>query len=164
MHQETDQVAVPISLTVNGRDVALSVTATEPLAETIRQRLGLTGTKIGCGTGACGACTVLRDGRRIVSCLAPAASCDGSRITTIEGLASDGRLHRLQAAFIEHDALQCGYCTPGQILSACGLLNEVEPADLNTDVIRELMSGNLCRCGAYPFIVAAIAAVAEGGE
>ena len=128
-----------------------------PARTVIRDQLGLTGTKKGCDMGACGACTVLVDGRRIKSCLALAASYDGTNVTTIEGIGTPEHLHPLQAAFIRHDALQCGYCTPGQILSAIALLAE-KPADLAA--IREGMSGNLCRCGAYPNIVAAIAEVA----
>ena len=120
----------------------------------MREHLDLTGTKKGCDQGQCGACTVLMDGRRINSCLTFAVMCDGARITTIEGLAADGALHPLQQAFIDHDAFQCGYCTPGQICSAAGLIAEGRAK--TADDIRELMSGNICRCGAYPNIVAAI--------
>ena len=148
---------IAISLTINGnrRDVRVALTAT--LLDLIRDQLGLTGTKKGCDMGACGACTILASGRRIVSCLALAASYDGADITTIEGVGTSENLHPLKSAFIRHDALQCGYCTPGQILSALALLSE-KPQTL--DAIREGMSGNLCRCGAYPNIVAAIAEVA----
>ena len=148
---------IRISLEINGRDHEFSASACDTLLDVLRDTLGMTGTKKGCDMGACGACTVLADGRRIKSCLALAASCDGRPITTIEGIGGTDTLHRLQDAFIRHDALQCGYCTPGQIMSALALLEE-KPANL--DVIREGMSGNLCRCGAYPNIVAAIAEVA----
>jgi xanthine dehydrogenase YagT iron-sulfur-binding subunit len=149
--------SVALSLTINGtrHDVDLASNAT--LLDLIRDQLGLTGTKKGCDMGACGACTVLVRGRRIKSCLALAASHDGESITTIEGIGTLEALHPLQAAFIRHDALQCGYCTPGQILSGIALLAE-KPQSL--DAIREGMSGNLCRCGAHPNIVAAIAEVA----
>jgi xanthine dehydrogenase YagT iron-sulfur-binding subunit len=120
----------------------------------LRERLDLTGTKKGCDHGQCGACTVLANGKRIVSCMTLAVMYDGAEITTIEGLASGDALHPLQQAFIEHDAFQCGYCTPGQICSAAGLIAEGHAQ--TADDIRELMSGNLCRCGAYPNIVAAI--------
>src|SRR5881392_245613 len=143
-----------ITLTVNGRETQLSVAPWTTLLDALRDRLGLTGTKKGCDHGQCGACTVLVDGRRINSCLTLAVMKDGAQVTTIEGLAKDGALHPLQQAFIEHDAFQCGYCTPGQICSAAGLLAEARAKD--ADEIRELMSGNLCRCGAYPNIVAAI--------
>jgi xanthine dehydrogenase YagT iron-sulfur-binding subunit len=125
----------------------------------LRERLGLTGTKKGCDHGQCGACTVLIDGVRVNSCLQLAVMRDGAQITTVEGLASDGVLHALQRAFIEHDAFQCGYCTPGQLCSAVALLRETPNPD--EDEIREWMSGNLCRCGAYPNIVAAIKSVAQ---
>ena len=124
------------------------------LLDALRDHLALTGTKKGCDHGQCGACTVLVDGRRVNSCLTLAVMKDGAEITTVEGLARDGALHPLQQAFIDHDAFQCGYCTPGQICSAAGLLAEGRARD--ADEIRELMSGNLCRCGAYPNIVAAI--------
>ena len=124
------------------------------LLDALRENLGLTGTKKGCDMGQCGACTVLIDGKRVNSCLQLAVQQEGRSITTIEGLARNGKLHAMQQAFIAHDAFQCGYCTPGQILSACALLQERKPAD--DDEIRERMSGNICRCGAYPNIVAAI--------
>ena len=127
------------------------------LLDLLRERLDLTGTKKGCDRGQCGACTVLIDGRRINSCLALAASLDGAEVTTIEGLADGETLHPVQAAFIAHDGFQCGYCTPGQIMSAIGCLSEGRAH--TAAEIREAMSGNLCRCGAYPNIVAAIAAV-----
>jgi xanthine dehydrogenase YagT iron-sulfur-binding subunit len=145
---------IPINLVVNGVRRTLDLVAWTTLLDALRDHLTLTGTKKGCDHGQCGACTVLVDGRRINSCLTLAVMKDGSEITTIEGLASDGALHPLQQAFIDHDAFQCGYCTPGQICSAAGLLAEGRAGD--ADEIRELMSGNLCRCGAYPNIVAAI--------
>jgi xanthine dehydrogenase YagT iron-sulfur-binding subunit len=145
------------SLTLNGKTCEVGVPPSTTLLDLIRDHLGLTGTKKGCDMGACGACTVLADGRRIKACLALAASYEGASITTIEGIASATELHPLQAAFIKHDALQCGYCTPGQIMSAIAVLAE-QPKDRET--IRDAMSGNLCRCGAYPNIVEAIAEVA----
>jgi xanthine dehydrogenase YagT iron-sulfur-binding subunit len=124
------------------------------LLDALRDYLDLTGTKKGCDQGACGACTVLLDGKRVVSCLTLAAQCDGREVTTIEGLAQDGELHPVQAAFVRHDGFQCGYCTPGQIMSAVALLAEGRAG--SDAEIREFMSGNLCRCGAYQNIVAAI--------
>jgi len=145
-----------LSLTVNGvkREVALDDPRVT-LLDLLRERLDLTGTKKGCDRGQCGACTVLVDGRRINSCLALAASCDGAEILTIEGLADGDTLHPLQVAFIEHDGFQCGFCTPGQIMSAVGLLREGQAGD-DPERVREGMSGNLCRCGAYDGITAAI--------
>jgi len=146
--------SVSVNLTVNGARHTLDLDSRASLLDMLREHLDLTGTKKGCDQGQCGACTVLVDGRRVVSCLTLAVMMDGASITTIEGLATDGRLHPLQQAFIDHDAFQCGYCTPGQICSAAGLIAEGRaktPAE-----IRELMSGNICRCGAYPNIVAAI--------
>jgi xanthine dehydrogenase YagT iron-sulfur-binding subunit len=148
--------SVMVSLTINGTRHNIVIAPTATLLEVIRDQLGLTGTKRACDMGACGACTVLAESRRIKSCLALAASYDGAAITTIEGVGAPDNLHLLQAAFIRHDALQCGYCTPGQILSGIALIAE-KPKDLAA--IREGMSGNLCRCGAYPNIVAAIAEV-----
>jgi len=143
-----------VALTVNGTRHALSLDPRTSLLDLLREHLDLTGTKKGCDHGQCGACTVLVDGRRINSCLTFAVMLDGASITTVEGLAKDGKLHPLQQAFIDHDAFQCGYCTSGQICSAAGLIAE---GKANTaDEIRELMSGNICRCGAYPNIVAAI--------
>ena len=145
---------IPINIIVNGVRRTLNLVPWTTLLDALRDHLTLTGTKKGCDHGQCGACTVLVDGRRVNSCLTLAVMKDGSEITTVEGLARDGALHPLQQAFIDHDAFQCGYCTPGQICSAAGLLAEARAKD--ADEIRELMSGNLCRCGAYPNIVAAI--------
>jgi xanthine dehydrogenase YagT iron-sulfur-binding subunit len=133
------------------------------LLDALREDLSLTGTNMGCDQGACGACTVLLDGKRVLSCLTLAAQCDGRDVTTIEGLARDGHLHPVQEAFIRHDGFQCGYCTPGQIMSAVALLEEGRAG--SDEQIREFMSGNLCRCGAYPNIVAAIReAAGRAGE
>ena len=143
-----------VTLHVNGIDHKLSVAPWTTLLDALRLHLDLTGTKKGCDHGQCGACTVLVEGRRINSCLTLAVMKDGAQITTIEGLAQGGMLHALQQAFIEHDAFQCGYCTPGQILSAVGCVAEGHAG--NEADIREHMSGNLCRCAAYPHIVAAI--------
>jgi xanthine dehydrogenase YagT iron-sulfur-binding subunit len=147
-----------ITLNVNGRPYALAIESRVTLLDALREHLGLMGTKKGCDRGQCGACTVLANGRRINSCLALAAAHEGDEITTIEGLARGGRLHPVQAAFVEHDAFQCGYCTPGQICSAVALLSEAaaQGVELTDDEIRERMSGNICRCGAYPNIVAAV--------
>jgi xanthine dehydrogenase YagT iron-sulfur-binding subunit len=154
------QQAFAITLTVNGEEHRLEIDARTTLLDALRDRLHLTGTKKGCGLGQCGACTVLVDGRRIVSCLTLAVMNQGRSITTIEGLA-DGELHPVQQAFIDHDAFQCGYCTPGQIMSAIGLIREGRTR--SDDEIRENMSGNLCRCGAYVNIVSAIKdAIARG--
>jgi xanthine dehydrogenase YagT iron-sulfur-binding subunit len=152
---------VAVTLRVNGVDHQLRLDPRVTLLDALRDTLGLTGTKKGCDQGACGACTVLLDGKRVVSCLTLAAQCDGRQVTTIEGLSQDGGLHPLQEAFIRHDAFQCGYCTSGQILSAVSLLAEGRAG--SDEEIREFMSGNLCRCGAYPNIVAAIREVAEAG-
>jgi xanthine dehydrogenase YagT iron-sulfur-binding subunit len=135
-------------------DVQLHAAPWTTLLDALRDHLDLTGTKKGCDHGQCGACTVLLDGRRINSCLALAVMHDGASVTTIEGLAVDGRLHPLQEAFVAYDAFQCGYCTPGQICSGVGLIAEGKAQ--TDEEIRELMSGNICRCGAYPNIVAAI--------
>ncbi len=144
-----------IELTINGETRSVAVAPWTVLLDLLRLDLGLTGTKKGCDHGQCGACTVLIDGVRVNSCLVLAVMKDGAEVTTVEGLAEpDGTLHPLQDAFIEHDAFQCGYCTPGQLCSAAGLLREGHAHTANE--IREHMSGNLCRCGAYPNIVAAI--------
>jgi xanthine dehydrogenase YagT iron-sulfur-binding subunit len=160
-----------IGLHVNGVPRSLDVDPRMSLLDLLRERLGLIGSKKGCDHGQCGACTVLVDGRRANSCLVLAVAADGSEIVTVEGLATGDRLHPLQAAFIEHDAFQCGYCTPGQLCSAAGMLGEPGPSAVTDDLladpeltpaeIRERMSGNLCRCGAYVNIVRAIAEVAR---
>jgi xanthine dehydrogenase YagT iron-sulfur-binding subunit len=154
---------VALSLNVNGSARRLRLDSRVTLLDALREHLGMTGTKMGCDQGACGACTVHLDGKRVLSCLVLAAQCDGREVTTIEGLAKSPELHPMQAAFIRHDGFQCGYCTPGQIMSAVALLEEGRAG--SDDEIREFMSGNLCRCGAYPNIVAAIREVAgrEGG-
>ena len=143
-----------ITLTVNGEARTLGVEPWTILLDLLRLDLDLTGTKKGCDHGQCGACTVLLDGVRVNSCLLLAIMQDGRAVTTVEGLADGNGLHRLQTAFIEHDAFQCGYCTPGQLCSAAGLLREGHAR--SAEEIREAMSGNICRCGAYPNIVAAI--------
>lgn len=154
MSDQNHSFSVQTSLTVNGRIHHLALEPWVTLLDLLREKLKLTGTKKGCDHGQCGACTVLVDGKRINSCLVLAASKDGAKIVTIEGLAESDKLHPLQAAFIERDAFQCGYCTPGQICSAAGLLNE-NRAHTRAD-IREHMSGNLCRCGAYTNIADAV--------
>jgi xanthine dehydrogenase YagT iron-sulfur-binding subunit len=166
-----------VRLTVNGRKYALDLDPRTTLLDALREHLALTGTKKGCDQGQCGACTVIVNGQRINSCLALAAMHDGDEVTTIEGLAEDGDLHPMQAAFLHHDGFQCGYCTPGQICSAVALLAEHKagwPSHVTADVattpaltdaeIAERMSGNICRCAAYANIVAAIRDVAEGGR
>ena len=145
---------IGVALTINGNTRQFEVAPWTTLLDLLRDRLHLTGTKKGCDHGQCGACTVLVDGRRINSCLTLAVMKDGAEVTTIEGLAKDGALHPLQQAFIDHDAFQCGYCTPGQICSAVGMIAEGRAKTI--DDIREFMSGNICRCAAYPNIVAAI--------
>jgi len=153
--------ATTIQVAVNGAPQAITVDARTSLLDLLRERLHLNGTKKGCNHGACGACTVLVDGRRVLSCLTLAATCDGAAVTTIEGLAQGDSLHPLQAAFIEHDAFQCGYCTPGQILSGVACIAEGHAG--STEETRAWMSGNICRCGAYPGIIAAIGRVARKG-
>ena len=158
-----------VSLTINGEQHTLEIDTRTSLLDLLREHLGLTGAKKGCDQGQCGACTVLLDGRRANACLALAVAHDGADVLTIEGLADNGSLTPLQAAFVEHDAFQCGYCTPGQLCSATAMLAEADagwPSYASADVagnpeldaaeIRERMSGNICRCGAYPNIVAAI--------
>jgi xanthine dehydrogenase YagT iron-sulfur-binding subunit len=146
---------LPLALNVNGEDHHLALDARTTLLDAMREHLALTGTKKGCDHGQCGACTVLVDGRRVLSCLTLAATAQGSKVTTVEGLSKqDGDLHPMQQAFIDQDAFQCGYCTPGQIMSAIGCVHE---GHAQSDAqIREYMSGNLCRCAAYPNIVAAV--------
>jgi len=156
-----------ITIRVNGEAHSLAIDTRTSLLDLLRERLGLTGAKKGCDQGQCGACTVLLDGRRVNSCLVLAVAHDGAEVTTIEGLADGDDLHPLQVAFVEHDAFQCGYCTPGQLCSAAGMLEEFEAGwpsvvggdELTDTEIRERMSGNLCRCGAYMNIVGAIAEV-----
>jgi xanthine dehydrogenase YagT iron-sulfur-binding subunit len=150
----------PIELDVNGESRILDIEPRVSLLDALREHLGLTGAKKGCDQGTCGACTVWVDGRRVLACLTVAASCEGREVTTIEGLAAGGEQHPMQRAFIEHDAFQCGYCTPGQIMSAVKLLEE---GNASTDEdIAEFMSGNICRCAAYPNIRAAIRQVRDG--
>jgi xanthine dehydrogenase YagT iron-sulfur-binding subunit len=174
-----DQNAVSVKLKINGAEQSLTVDSRVTLLDALRERLGLTGSKKGCDHGQCGACTVIMDGRRVLSCLTLAAMCDGRDVTTIEGLAKGDALHPMQAAFIKHDGFQCGYCTPGQICSAVALMQEAKNGEasyvtanlrtnaknlkLSDDEIRERMSGNICRCGAYPNIVTAIKEV-HGGK
>ena len=151
-------------LTVNGQAHVLRIEPRVSLLDALREHLGLTGSKKGCDQGTCGACTVWVDGRRVLACLTLTVACEGREVTTIEGLAADGGLHPVQAAFVEHDAFQCGYCTPGQIMSAVKLLEEGHAGD--DAEIAEWMSGNICRCATYPNIRAAIREVrdAVGGE
>jgi xanthine dehydrogenase YagT iron-sulfur-binding subunit len=160
-----------VLLSVNRQDYAVELEPRVTLLDALREYIGLTGTKKGCDRGQCGACTVLMSGRRVNACLTLAMACEGESITTVEGLASDGSLHPVQQAFIEHDGFQCGYCTPGQICSAVALLTELrtgdasavtpnltraQPIEITDDELRERMSGNICRCGAYAGIVAAL--------
>jgi len=154
---------VRVRLTINGEARQLEVDPRQSLLDVLRETLDLTGTKKGCNQGACGACTILLDGKRVLSCLTLAVMHEGARVTTIEGLAKGEELHPLQAAFIEHDGFQCGYCTPGQIMSGVGCIAEGHAC--SAQEIRFWMSGNICRCGAYPGIVAAIAdAAAKSGR
>ncbi|HEX8447086.1 MAG TPA: (2Fe-2S)-binding protein [Sphingomonas sp.] len=156
---ETRDDRIDITLTVNGRPEHFSIPPWVTLLDLLRERMDLTGTKKGCDHGQCGACTVLVNGVRVNSCLTLAVVRDGAAVETIEGLAKDGTLHPLQQAFIDHDAFQCGYCTPGQICSAVGVLREGRATDAAS--IREHMSGNLCRCGAYTNIVDAVLSVMD---
>jgi xanthine dehydrogenase YagT iron-sulfur-binding subunit len=172
--------AVKVVLKINGETKSLNVDSRTVLLDALRERLELTGTKKGCDQGQCGACTVILDGRRVLSCLTLTATCEGKSVTTVEGLARGDQLHPMQTAFIKHDAFQCGYCTPGQLCSAVALLDEAKSGDAShatSDVrargrnlklsdaeISERMSGNICRCGAYPGIVAAIREVQSGRE
>ena len=170
---------ISLTLKINGKQHALIVDTRTTLLDALRENLGLTGSKKGCDHGQCGACTVLVDGRRVNSCLTLAAVAQGSEITTIEGLANGDELHPVQAAFLEHDGFQCGYCTPGQICSAVAVLEEHRRGDLSQvsfqtgqttspqlsdNEIRERMSGNICRCAAYPNIVAAVRTAAQGAR
>ncbi len=180
-NEDTSALTNPVdcNLTINGEKHALQVDSRTTLLDLLRDKLQLTGTKKGCDHGQCGACTVIVNGKRINSCLSLAVMNDGNEITTIEGLGSVGQLHPMQAAFVEHDGLQCGYCTPGQICSAVAMLQEVKdgapsvvtpnlaqirPIELTDDEIRERMSGNICRCAAYVGIVAAVRHVAQGSN
>lgn len=169
--------AMSLKLNVNGAEKAVSIDARTSLLDTLREHLDLTGSKKGCDHGQCGACTVIIDGKRQLSCLTLAVMCDGKKITTIEGLGTEENLHPMQKAFLDNDAFQCGYCTPGQICSAVAMLEEAKRGDasqvtqnlsvksanlkLSDEEIRERMSGNLCRCGAYPNILDAIKEVQE---
>lgn len=170
--------SLKVGFKVNGTAKAVEIDPRMTLLDTLRERLGLTGSKKGCDHGQCGACTVIVDGERVLSCLTLAAQCEGRDVTTIEGLAKGTELHPMQAAFLKHDGFQCGFCTPGQICSAVAMIEEAKngelsyvsrdmrsaarPVTLSDDEIRERMSGNLCRCGAYPNIVAAIREVHTG--
>lgn len=149
--------SVSVQLSVNGVQETFTVDSRTSLLDLLREQLRLTGAKKGCNHGACGACTVLIDGRRVLSCLTLVASCEGAAVTTVEGLAKGESLHPLQAAFIEHEAFQCGYCTPGQLVSGVACIAEGHAG--SREETREWMAGNICRCGAYPGIVAAIASV-----
>ena len=161
LHSPGPSETLPVTLRLNGETVRLTVDHRTSLLDALREHAGLTGTKKGCDRGACGACTVHLDGRRVVSCLTLASRCQGKAITTIEGLGAGGHPHAVQAAFMQHDAFQCGYCTPGQIMSAAALIRE---GHASSDAeIREWMSGNICRCGAYPNIVAAVRQAAREG-
>ncbi|AKQ44504.1 2Fe-2S ferredoxin [Rufibacter radiotolerans] len=153
---------VNVTLDINGKKQKLSVEPRTTLLDLLREQLHLTGTKKGCDYGQCGACTVHVDGQRVNSCLTLAVMQDGKKITTIEGLANGEKLHPMQEAFIKHDGFQCGYCTPGQIMSAVACIKEGHAG--SDDEIREYMSGNICRCGAYPNIVNAIKEVKNGGQ
>ena len=163
---------LPVTLNINGKDHALNLDTRVTLLDALREGLDLTGSKKGCDHGQCGACTVIIDGKRTLSCLTLAAMCDGKKVTTVEGLANGEQLHAVQQAFIDFDGMQCGYCTPGQVCSAVALMQEAKNGEasyvtenlrstvpnlkLSDEEIRERMSGNICRCGAYPNIVAAI--------
>jgi xanthine dehydrogenase YagT iron-sulfur-binding subunit len=148
-----------VALRINGEVRTIDVEPRVTLLDALRERIGLTGTKKGCDRGECGSCTVLVDGRRVTSCLALAVMQDGRDVTTVEGLAADGELHPVQAAFVRQDALQCGFCTPGQVMSAVAVIEEGHTS--SDDEIREWMSGNLCRCSCYPNIVAAVREAAQ---
>lgn len=152
---------IPLNVEINGSKHSLSIDPRTSLLDLLRENLHMTGTKKGCDYGQCGACTVHIDGERVLSCLTLAATTDGAKVTTIEGLANGDELHPMQTAFIKHDGFQCGYCTPGQIMSAVACIREGHAT--NRADIREFMSGNICRCGAYPNIVAAIEEVQQSG-
>jgi xanthine dehydrogenase YagT iron-sulfur-binding subunit len=168
---------IPVKLFINGKERIMDLDPRVTLLDALREKLALTGSKKGCDHGQCGACTVIVDGRRVLSCLTLAAQVDGKQITTVEGLATEKGLHPMQEAFIEHDSFQCGYCTPGQLCSAVALLDEAKrgeasfvtadlnqpPTELSAEEIKERMSGNICRCAAYPQILAAIQDV-HGGK
>jgi xanthine dehydrogenase YagT iron-sulfur-binding subunit len=175
-----EENAVAVKLKINGVEKTLNLDSRVSLLDALREKLALTGTKKGCDQGQCGACTVIVNNRRVLSCLTLTATCEGKEITTVEGLADGDELHPIQTAFIKHDGFQCGYCTPGQLCSAVALLQEAKNGEashatinlrtnarnlkLSDDEIRERMSGNICRCGAYPGIVAAIQEVHQGKE
>jgi xanthine dehydrogenase YagT iron-sulfur-binding subunit len=154
---------ITLRFTVNGKPRTLQIDPRTTLLDALREQLHLMGTKKGCDRGQCGACTVLVEGRRVNSCLTLAATLEYAHVTTIEGLAPAGQLHPVQQAFVEHDGLQCGYCTPGQIMSCVALIEETKGIKLGDDEIRERMSGNICRCGAYVGIVAAVRQVTRAG-
>jgi xanthine dehydrogenase YagT iron-sulfur-binding subunit len=174
----SDENSVAVAIKVNGASKSLTLDSRMTLLDALRERLGLTGTKKGCDHGQCGACTVMVDGRRVLSCLTLTAQCEGKEITTIEGISKGDELHPVQTAFLKHDGFQCGFCTPGQICSAVALMQEAKngelsyvssdfrqkahPLSLPDEELRERMSGNLCRCGAYPNILAAIREVHTG--
>jgi xanthine dehydrogenase YagT iron-sulfur-binding subunit len=153
---------VPLSIEINGATHQLSIEPRVTLLDLLREQLALTGTKKGCDHGQCGACTVHVNGKRVLSCLSLAVMQDGKKVTTIEGLADGDKLHPMQEAFIKHDGFQCGYCTPGQIMSGIACIQEGHAN--SEEEIREYMSGNICRCGAYPNIVKAITEVKQGGQ
>lgn len=175
---QTIENGIKVVMKINGDEKSINVDSRMTLLDALRERMNLTGTKKGCDHGQCGACTVIVNGRRVLSCLTLTAQCEGKSVTTIEGLADNDKLHPMQAAFIKHDGFQCGYCTPGQICSAVALMDEAKNGEasyvtadvraksrsvqLSDDEIRERMSGNLCRCGAYPNIVKAIKEVHTG--
>ncbi len=157
---ERGPAVAPVVLSINGKEHEVRLEPRVSLLDALREHLGLTGSKKGCDQGTCGACTVWVDGRRVLACLTLAVACEGHEVTTIEGLSPDGTLHPMQAAFVDRDAFQCGYCTPGQIMSAVALLEEGHAGD--DAEIAEWMSGNICRCAAYPNIRAAIRDVRDG--